>query len=340
MRREVEETETPIVVTAHKNADPDAIAAAYGVKWALSRIVPEADLRIVLPEKMNQASKRVVRNILGVEPDEFEDEVPEESGLAIIVDCASIDQLGKLREFVENVDFILIDHHEKNSLVKRAAVAVYDPTARASAEIVYGLMRAWGLEPDEKTAALLLAGIVYDTKHLRVSSPRSLRVAADLMDLGASLQKVISALQSPPMSYSERVARIKAAMRMRAWRLKKEDVSDVILAITHVKAFESSVARALIDLGADAVFVVSVSDERTRIVARSNERFARKTGIHLGEVMSELGRLLGRSEGGGHRNAAAVEARIEVSVEDAKQLVLQTLRERLEEKGFELEEIS
>lgn len=335
----MEETETPIVVTAHKNADPDAVAAAYAVKAGLSQVVPDADLRLILPEGMNQASKRVVRSLLGVEPADFEDEPPEESGLAIIVDTASIEQLGKLREFIENVDFILIDHHEKNSLVERAIVAAYDPSARASVEIVYGLLEAWGARIDEKTAALLLAGLLYDTRHLRGATARSLRIAAELMDRGASLQTVITALQSPPMSYSERVARVKAAMRMRAWRLKKEDVNDVILAVTHVKAFESSVARALIDLGADAVFVVSVGDSRTRIVARSNERFARKTGVHLGEVMAELGRLLGRSEGGGHRNAAAVEARIEVGVEDAKKLVLQTLRERLAEKGFELEEI-
>ncbi len=328
--REVEETETPIVITAHRNADPDAIGAVYALKQGLSRRVPSADLRIVLPEGMNQASKRVVRNILGIEPGDFEDEPPSESGLAIIVDTASAEQLGELREFIEQVDYILIDHHERNNLVEKAIVAVYDPRARASAELVYLLLRAWEVEVDPKTAAMLLAGIVYDTRHLRQSTSQTLRIAADLLDSGADLPKVLSALQSPPMEFSERVARLKAAQRLQVYRVG----DDVLIGVTHVKAFEGSAARAILELGADAAFVVSVRDAKARVIGRCNRRFTEKTGLSLAEVLGEVGKALGGS-GGGHKQAGGAEGR--ATLEKALGVLLDVLRRKLEEKGLKLE---
>ncbi|AEM37921.1 phosphoesterase RecJ domain protein [Pyrolobus fumarii 1A] len=325
--REILETETPVVVTAHKNADPDAVGSAYAIREALRSL--GVDARLLLPEGMNQASKRVVRELLGIEPADFEDESPEESGLAIVLDTASFEHLGDLAEFVKNVDYIVIDHHEKSLMTEGALVSICDPGAKATAELVYLVLREWSVKIDERMAALLLAGIVYDTKHLRHSAPRTLRVAADLMELGASLERVLKALQSPPMDYSERVARLKAAQRLQVYKTS----NNLLIGVSHVKAFEASAARAILDLGADAAFIVSVRDGRARVVGRALKSFVEGTGLALGEIMEEVGKMLGGS-GGGHSQAAGAAGK--ATLEKALTTLVEVLKRKLEEKGLEL----
>ncbi len=326
--KEILDTETPIVITAHRNADPDAIGSAIVVRNVIRRL--GRDARLLLPEGMNQASKRVVRELLKVEPAGIEDEVPEESGLAVILDTASWEQLGDLAEFVKRVDYIVVDHHERSGLVEGAIASIYDPCARATAELVYIALHEWGVELEAREAALLLAGIVYDTKHLRHSTSRTLRIAADLMDRGVSLESVLKALQSPPMDFSERVARLKAAQRLQVYRVEGKNL---LIGVSHVKAFEASASRAILDLGADAAFIVSVRDGAARVIGRALKSFIEATGLGVADILEEVGKRI-RGSGGGHPQAAGASGK--ATLEEAMSILLEVLRKRLEEKGLRL----
>ena len=315
---------TPIVVMGHRNADPDALASAYVVREMLR--AKGYDARLVFPEGLSQASKRLVREVIGKEPGDVEDEAPEESAMAVVVDTASPEQLGELSNFALNVLLVVIDHHSSNKLVERAKVAIHDATARATSELVYLMAtHILGLELDRKALELLLAGIVYDTRHFILSNARTLRIASELLEQGASLERVLKALQSPPMEPPERIARIKGAKRMHCVR-----AGDYIVAFTHVGAYESSVARALLDLGADLVIVVSERGSETRIVGRARKSIVEKLGIHLGrDIMEQLGRSLGGG-GGGHAQAAgaSVRASLERAFSEAVRIVENLLRSR------------
>jgi nanoRNase/pAp phosphatase (c-di-AMP/oligoRNAs hydrolase) len=327
-----ESVDTPIVVTCHRNADPDAFASAYAMRTFLRD--RGLDARLVLSEGLSQPSKRVVREILGVEPAEVEDEVPEESGLAIVVDTASPEQLGRLADFALNVDLIVIDHHESNRLAEKAVVAIVDTKARATSEIVYVMLR-YALEwvATREILELLLSGIVYDTRHFILSTARTLRVAAELMEQGASLERVLKALQSPPMEMPERIARIKAAKRMHAIR-----AGDYIVAVSHVGAYESSVARALLDLGADMALIVSEHGDEVRVIGRAKKTIVEKLGIHLGrDIMEKLGSSFGGG-GGGHAQAAG--ASVRASFERVYTTLLNLIVDLLKSKGLEPEEIT
>jgi nanoRNase/pAp phosphatase (c-di-AMP/oligoRNAs hydrolase) len=323
---------TPIVVTAHRNADPDAYAAAKALRDALRSL--DYDARLVLPEGMSQPTKRLVREVLGVEPAEAEDEAPDESAMAVVVDTASPEQLGSLADFALKVILVVVDHHEANKLVDYATLSLHDRGARATSEIVYMLVeKVLEVELDEKTRTLLLAGIVYDTRHFVLSTPRVLRVAADLMDSGADLDRALKALQSPPMEASERIARLKAAQRCHVYR-----AGDYLVAITHVGAFESSVARALLDLGADVAIVVSEHGSEVRVIGRARKSIVEGLQFNLGrDVMEPLGKMLGGS-GGGHAQAAGASAR--VSLERAIDAVTEVLKHYFESKGVGFQPIA
>ncbi|BEP18476.1 bifunctional oligoribonuclease/PAP phosphatase NrnA [Pyrofollis japonicus] len=318
---------TPVVVTAHRNADPDAVGSAYVIRNVLRR--RGIDARLLFPEGVSQVSKRVIKEVIGVEPSEIEDEAPKESAAVVILDTASYEQLGGLADFARQVIKIVIDHHSASKLAEEADIAFYDPNARATSEIVYLLVRDC-MEESLETAELeaLLAGIVYDTRHFILSTPRVLRVAARILEEGASLERVLRSLQSPPPDISQRIARIKAAKRMHAIR-----AGELIVVVTHVGAYESSVARALLDLGADIALVVSEHGAETRIVARSRRDVEEKYGIHLGrDIMEQLAKRLGGG-GGGHAQAAAMTTR--ASLEKALSEVIKIVEELLRSRGLE-----
>ncbi|HIC99650.1 MAG TPA: DHH family phosphoesterase [Pyrodictiaceae archaeon] len=328
----LDEAGTPIVVTAHRNADPDALASAIAMREAICKL--GYDARLLLPEGMSQPSKRLVREVLGVEPEEVEDDSPEESAAAIVVDTASLEQLGKLAEFIQNIDLlVVVDHHESNKLVEKACVAIHWPWAKATSEIVYMLVeKALEIELDKTTRTLLLAGIIYDTRHFVMATSTTLRVAADLMDAGADKDKALKALQSPSMEMPERIARLKAAQRMHIFR-----ADNYIVTITRVGAYEASVARALLDLGADIAIVLAERGTETRVIGRLKRNIAEKLGISLGTIMEELARQLGGG-GGGHQQAAG--ATVKADYEKTLEEIIQALKKLFREKGLQLEPLA
>ncbi|HIP66413.1 MAG TPA: DHH family phosphoesterase [Pyrodictium sp.] len=328
----LDEAGTPIVVTAHRNADPDALASAIAMRECVCKL--GYDARLLLPEGMSQPAKRLVREVLGVEPEEVEDESPEESAAAIVVDTASLEQLGKLADFVKNIDLlVVIDHHESNKLVEHARVAIHWPRAKATSEIVYMLVeKVLGIQLESTTRTLLLAGIIYDTRHFVMASSTTLRVAADLMDAGADKDKALKALQSPAMEVPERIARLKAAQRMHVFR-----ADNYLVTITRVGAYEASVARALLDLGADIAIVLAERGAETRVIGRLKRHIAEKLGISLGSVMEELAKQLGGG-GGGHQQAAG--ATVKADYERTLETIIQSLKRLFKEKGLELEPLT
>jgi RecJ-like exonuclease len=68
---------------------------------------------------------------------------------------------------------------------------------------------------------------------------------------------------------------------------------------------------ALVDYGADVAFVAGRHADRVRISARCSREAARR-GLNLAGISGEVGRAYG-GDGGGHKAAAALEARGDVS---------------------------
>ena len=327
-----EEAGSPIVVMGHRNADPDAFASALVIRDLLRG--RGFDARLVFPEGLSQASKRLAREILGREPGDVEDEPPQESAMAVVVDTASPEQLGGLAQFALQVILVVVDHHASNRLVEKARLAVYDPGARATSELVY-LLATRGFEKrlSREQLELLLAGIVYDTRHFILSNARTLRIAAEMLEQGARLDRVLSALQSPPMEISEKIARLKAAKRMQVIR-----AGDYLVAFTHVGAYESSAARAILDLGADMVLVVSERGRETRIIGRARKGIVEKLGIQLGrDIMEPVARSLGGG-GGGHGQAAG--ASVPAGLEKTMTALVLHVEKLLRSKGLQPQPIT
>ena len=107
-------------------------------------------------------------------------------GLAIAIDCASEDRLGKYRQLFHNASWTMcIDHHLQDRPF--AEYNFIDPHAGATAELIYMIMEHGGKTLiDKDIASLLYTGLVTDTGNFSFSnvSERTMKIASALIACG------------------------------------------------------------------------------------------------------------------------------------------------------------
>jgi len=285
-------------ILCHHNADPDAICSAYALSKLIKKLLNhKVEVRIIAPEGISLPSRRLIECISEINIyDDF-----DESDLIFMVDTCTFIQLGTLCERIKscNIPIIVIDHHTPHSdILEKASLLIIDENASSTSEIICNIFNELGFKIEEKIAFALLIGIIYDSRRFINVSSRTFRIVSNLIDAGANYSEALKLLYIP-MDISERIARLKAAQRLKIHR-----VNNWIIITSHVSSFEASAARALIDLGADVAFVAGGNKSKLRISARSRSSFYNQTKIHLGkDLMEEIGARI-NGAGGGHATAA------------------------------------
>ncbi|HVE76191.1 MAG TPA: bifunctional oligoribonuclease/PAP phosphatase NrnA [Actinomycetota bacterium] len=121
--------------------------------------------------------------------------IPEDIGLFIAIDCADVERLELAKPKFEKAPARMnIDHHVTN--VGYADVNLVDANRGSSCEIAYELLTRIGGELTSDEAMCLYTGIVTDTGRFQYSntSPGTLRVAAELRELGVDHERVSTAV--------------------------------------------------------------------------------------------------------------------------------------------------
>ena len=293
-----------VAVLAHRNADPDALASALLARRALVKL--GAEPVILLPEGLSRASKQVLR-AAGLEdlPLARYEGGPGSTPLVeavVVVDASNSTQLGDLAGLARAKPLYLVDHHSPGDLASHAEASVVDQASPSATQLVALALEYMGVCPEAREATVGLAGIVYDTRRYSIADAGSFRASAYLISCGGDYEKALKALQAgrdqgSGLDYAERVARLKAAQRMVTSRICEE----LIVAVTRVGAYESSAARALVDLGADVAAVIGGKGAELRVTLRLSRR-ALDAGLRADELASYIaGKYGGR--GGGHAAA-------------------------------------
>ncbi len=319
-----------IALITHKNADPDAFFSAYAFSKIISYINLNAEITFIFPESISSLTRKLLENLsLTINYIKKIVEVKGDYDTVVIVDTGSPEQLGEFMSLVDKARrIILVDHHYTHKYFKERALLCTDPEAKSTAEIVYSLFEQLKIRISKDVAIGLLAAILYDTRQFSIARPKTLRISANLLEIVGELREILKLFRTT-MDISEKIARLKAAMRMNLYR-----ANNFLIAISDVGAYEASAARALLELGADVAFIVSENDT-VRVSVRAKEDFVKHTGIHLGrDVMAKLGEVLGGT-GGGHDVAAGAEGR-NVSKEYVKGKIVEILSEKLKEKGYKI----
>jgi len=315
-------------LVCHHNADPDSLLSAEVLKRILGRKL-SCEILILAPAGVSSLARRMYEAIYGEEP-----LVEGIEGLMMcdvlgLVDVSTLEQLGhEAKDLIESKfrgKIFIVDHHEPHERTMRLSfLNLIEPTSKATAIIVHRIAMWIGVELSKEEAEALMAAILHDTRHLNILDIEVLEVMKHLLERGADYNKV-NRLFRREVSISERIARLKAAQRLKLYRVSK-DGEDLLICISQVSAFEASAARALIELGADLALVIGGKGEDVRICARASPRFLEVTGTSLGkDVMMEIGKIVGGG-GGGHDLAAGL------NVRGSREEVLKVLMKVLEDK--------
>lgn len=288
-----------VSIICHHNADPDAVGAAYGIQRLIGVLDPDASTEVLYPDTASQLSERMIERF-SIDASKTSRLVGAET--VVVVDTGSLIQLETLITHVRDAKTrVVIDHHGKDPDIERlATLYVSDEDAVATCEIVFNVWASLGLEPPPDVAEALLVGIVFDSKHLGIGTPKMFRVVARLIELGASLNRAREMLQNA-MDQSERIARLKSAQRAKVYR-----VDGWIVATANLGSFQASAARGMMNLGADVAIMAGNDKKTLKASIRSSDDFHKMTGLHVGDDISKPLARLFAGEGGGHPTAAGV----------------------------------
>jgi bifunctional oligoribonuclease and PAP phosphatase NrnA len=244
--------------------------------------------------------------------------------LIVVGDCGDLARVGAVlarhpRLFAE-VPIVNIDHHISNTGF--GTLDWIDPSAAATCEMVTLLMPALGIPigaADGAIAANLVAGVVIDTANFQHpnTTPRTLRVAAELVAAGAPLYDTARVLyRTKPNRQLALFGRVLARLdESLDGRLVWTSLEQADLAETGAQPDEAEGLSDMISQSASAAVAILFKQETprsTRISVRTKEG-----GIDATALTGFFG-------GGGHARAAG--ATVPLPLDEARQVVLEAAR--------------
>ena len=276
------------VILVHGNADVDALGSAF----AISTCFPNGD--IFAPGGIDRVASLVAEK-LGISV--LEECDLGEYDLVVVVDTSSPEQLKpSVQEIPEGS--VVIDHHKPTGKWEGMHF-LCDDTRVSCCEIVKELIESAGISIPREAAVALLGGMLTDSGHFQYAKPAMMISFADLLQKSNIYMDEVFNLTRSQMTMSERIAVMKAL-----GRVKFDHVGDMVVSVSYGGSFEASSCRAIMMSGADVAFVGSQRDEEFRISGRATQDAVRR-GIHLGNVVSEIGGETD-TDGGGHGGAAGI----------------------------------
>jgi len=172
-----------IIVISHIRPDGDAIGSVLGLGLALQST--GKDVQMVLEDGVPKSFRHLIGS------DQILKRPTDLDACTIVVDCSDRSRIGQVLPDNLQPD-INIDHHNTN--LNFAAINLVDSKATATTEILARLLPTWELPITPAVAEALLTGLITDTLGFRVAgmTPATLRVAANLFELGADLPTLYS----------------------------------------------------------------------------------------------------------------------------------------------------
>lgn len=166
------------IIASHVDPEGDAIGSSLALYFALKNMGKNVCV-------YNESGvPRILKFLPGMENIVRELDSVNEYDAIFVVDCGDIDRLGKLKNRLEKLKIINIDHHSTNNSFGH--LNFVDKNAAAAGEVVYELLKKMGIPFTKEIAINLYTAVVVDTGSFRYASttPKSFKIAAELLAMG------------------------------------------------------------------------------------------------------------------------------------------------------------
>ncbi len=297
-----------ILFLIHDHADPDAVGSAYYLSVNSGGDVASPSSASATGKNLLSFLEFPLKHSIDI----------HEYDLFVVLDTPDPSQLAPFDLPLEKA--FVIDHHSSNSWED---VDVYQECRTSCAEIVYEMVGPETLSRKEGIA--LAAGIFTDSSSLQRADHKTLLCLSEILEKSGVTLREVKDLLFESRSYSEKIARLKGAKRV-----KFTELNGFILASTEIGSFEGSVASYILNAGADIVLVLnSISKNRSRITARASEEVT-EMGIDLGKIFERIIDEEKEVDGGGHPGAAVlkVSRQEENRLKTISRMIMSEIRER------------
>jgi len=287
-----------IALITHSGCDVDAICAAAALFFSLQK---KNKAKILIPNHISLPAKALAKK-LNIPYTVSKSNSLNEFNCLFLVDFNDLKMADSLADKISAFkgEIFLIDHHrfaekkiagKKNSLVDQNAVA--------SCEIVFDWLKKSHYEINETASTCIAAGLITDSAFFVTANSKTFAILSAVLKKSNRTFSEITSLFSIKQTFDEKIAKLKAAKRARIFL-----ISDYIVVISDVGAFESDAASALVRIGADIAFVGDTEDGLIRISGRASQNVVKKAGFDLAKhVFQKLPSDFSGS-GGGHAGAA------------------------------------
>lgn len=301
-----------ILVVSHIRPDGDCIGSVLGLGLALKDA--GKNVQMILRDGIPGTFRHLPGSDLVVR------KASQPFDLSVVLDSSDLNRIGGVLE--DTKPDLNIDHHITN--LHFAHHNFVEPKSAATAAILAKHMPKWGLSISQSVAANLLTGIVSDTIGFRTSNvtPETLRVAADLMEMGVSLDQLyLQALGQrsyesinywgkgiSSLVHDEQIvwATLTLQDRKNAGYTGNDD-ADLINILSSIQGFDV------------AIIFVQQARKKVKVSWRA------QSGWNVSQIALQFG-------GGGHPAAAGAE--ITGTLEEVQKKVLSTTQEALKQQSL------
>ena len=184
----------PLLVVAHDNPDPDAIASALGLARIAASIGVDADA--CYGGDIAHQENRALVNLLDIGLRSFDEVALDEYGGVALVDHSRAGINDSLPEG-HPID-VVVDHHPPRGPVAGSFVDIR-PEVGATSTLIAEYLSRYGIAPDRELATSLLYGIRIDTKDFtRATATDDFEAAAAL--LAHADESTLERVESPSVS--------------------------------------------------------------------------------------------------------------------------------------------
>lgn len=299
-----------ILISSHMRPDPDAIGSVLALREMVETFggrpvcILEDDCPTRCLSLPGAKEIRTARELGQV----------SQYSRVIVVDSGSRTRIGIVEQFIATDALVAnLDHHISNT--RFGAINLVDTDAAASGELLFDLCHELQVKVTKSLATNMLAGVLTDTGRFRHSntSPRSLQIAAELVEGGADISALTEQLYyAIPEEDVRATGRILDTLQMHA---------NGRISTMHVPVRDSvEDPDNIIDIGRAingvevAVLLSEMKDGRIRASLRSNSY------VNVSEIAAAFG-------GGGHERAAGF--RMSGTIESVERRLLPRLEAAL-----------
>lgn len=293
-----------LLVTTHENADGDAIGSLAAMQQILAALGKDTVSFVAADEFPLPYEYRFIE--IARLATELPGDVEERT--IVFLDCGNIDRITTEELKRPGARILNIDHHHDNTHF--GAVNHVVPEASSTAEILWDLMQALGVQPTRAIAEALYVGLVTDTGRFMYDNtgPRAHRMAAELIAAGVDVNATYRRLyEGIPQGKLELLARgLSNVQRYESGLLTMTHITRQDYAETGA---DESYSEGLVDhlRSVEGTAVAGL----VRDLLGDDEEGKRKVSLRATDDRIDVSRIARALGGGGHRRAAGFSTEME-----------------------------